>query len=345
VRSERRARALPATWRKLVVEDVRSKRITQHIRTRVAKSPALDPMASADVAGLHYVDDTTTPGIRRIGRSKRYRDPKGRAVANREVLRRIASLVIPPAWRHVWICPTALGHLQATGRDARGRKQYRYHSRWREVRDHVKYGRLLLFAKALSRIRARTAADLGRSGLPREKVLAAVVQLLEKTLIRVGNDEYARDNHSFGLTTMLDRHAKVNGTRVHFAFRGKSGILHSVDLHDARLARIVKTCRDLPGQELFQYVDADGQRHAIGSADVNQYLRDISGEEFTAKDFRTWPGQCSPRRHWPRHGPFAPRQRPSGLSCVPSSVWQSSWAIQKPCVGKATSIPLFSTPI
>jgi DNA topoisomerase-1 len=225
-----------------------------------------------------------------VGRGKRYLDPKGRPVMGREVLRRIASLAIPPAWRDVWICPTALGHLQATGRDARGRKQYRYHARWREVRDEVKYGRLTLFADALPRIRQRTAADLRRAGLPREKVLAAVVQLLEKTLIRIGNDEYARDNHSFGLTTLRDKHAKVNGTSVRFEFRGKSGISHSVDLHDARLARIVQSCRDLPGQELFQYLDADGHRHAIGSADVNKYLHEISGEAFTAKDFRTWAG-------------------------------------------------------
>src|SRR5207248_5923434 len=203
---------------------------------------------------------------------------------------RIRALAIPPAWTDVWICPNPLGHLQATGRDARGRKQYRYHPRWREVRDEVKYGRLIKFAQTLPRIRARANADLRQSGLPREKVLAAVVQLLEKTLIRVGNEEYARENRSFGLTTMRDQHAKVAGSTVRFEFRGKSGIVHAVDLHDARLARIVKACRDLPGYELFQYVDEQGDRQVIDSADVNDYLREISGEDFTAKDFRTWAG-------------------------------------------------------
>jgi DNA topoisomerase I len=288
--SHQTSSALPATWRQLVVEENRSKHLRQRIRNRVAKGPALDPITSADVAGLHYVDDATIPGIRRVGCGKRYLDPNGRALSSRAVLKRIASLAIPPAWRDVWICPTPLGHLQATGRDARGRKQYRYHARWREVRDEVKYGRLIPFAEALPRIRARTAADLSRSGLPREKVLAAVVEILEKTLIRIGNDEYARDNHSFGLTTMLNKHAQVNGTSIRFEFRGKSGISHSIDLHDAQLARIVKRCRDLPGHELFQYLDADGHRYTIGSADVNKYLGEISGEAFTAKDFRTWAG-------------------------------------------------------
>jgi DNA topoisomerase-1 len=198
--------------------------------------------------------------------------------------------VIPPAWTDVWICTDSRGHLQATGRDARGRKQYRYHPRWREVRDEVKYGKLIAFAQALPRIRQRTDADLRKNGLQREKVLAAVVQLLEKTLIRVGNEEYARDNGSVGLTTMREKHATVTGTTVRFEFRGKSGVQHAIDLRDARLARILKACRDLPGYELFQYVDEDGRRQAIDSADVNEYLREISGDEFTAKDFRTWAG-------------------------------------------------------
>ena len=183
-----------------------------------------------------------------------------------------------------------LGHVQATGRDARGRKQYRYHPRWRELRDEVKYGRLLAFAKALPRIHDRTSSDLRRTGLPRDKVLAAVVQLLEKTLIRIGNDEYARHNHSYGLTTMLDRHAKVTAEGVRFEFRGKSGIAHAVDLRDGRLARVVRKCQDLPGHTLFQYIDHDGHRQTIDSADVNAYLREIAGDAFTAKDFRTWAG-------------------------------------------------------
>ena len=249
------------------------------------------PTASAAAAGLRYVNDATMPGIRRLGRTRvRYVDPEGRTVTNREVLARIRSLAVPPAWTHVWICPNPLGHVQATGRDARGRKQYRYHPRWREIRDDVKYGRLLEFASALPALRDRVAADLRRGGLPREKVLATVVALLEKTLIRVGNEEYARANRSYGLTTMRNAHAKVRANAVRFEFRGKSGIAHSVGVLDARLARIVKACRDLPGYDLFQYVDEGGERCAIGSADVNDYLRQVCGEAFTAKDFRTWAG-------------------------------------------------------
>ena len=250
------------------------------------------PPESARAAGLRYVNDQRTAGIRRLGRHNRFRylDPTGRAITNPVERQRIRSIMIPPAWTDVWICPDPRGHLQATGRDARRRKQYRYHTRWREVRDEVKYGRLIAFAQALPRIRAQSAAHLRRHHLPREKVLAAVVQLLEKTLIRVGNEEYARQNKSFGLTTMRGQHAKISGSKVRFEFRGKSGIEHAIDLRDARLARIVKACRDLPGYELFQYVDADGRRQIIDSADVNAYLREISGQDFTAKDFRTWAG-------------------------------------------------------
>ena len=231
-------------------------------------------------------------GWRRKGRKGRfnYEDARGKRITDPAKLARIEELVIPPAWKDVWICPDPRGHLQATGRDARGRKQYRYHPRWRKVRDEVKYGRLIAFAQALPRIRRRTSVDLKKGGLPREKVLAAAVQLLEKTLIRVGNEEYARDNGSVGLTTMRDAHAKIKGGTLRFEFRGKSGVRHEVDLQDARLARIVKACRDLPGYELFQYVDGQGERQTIDSADVNAYLRDVSGEDFTAKDFRTWAG-------------------------------------------------------
>ena len=251
----------------------------------------LPPQASAAAAGLRYVNDERLPGIRRRGRTRvRYVDQHGRAVTDREVLGRIKSLAVPPAWTNVWICPDARGHLQATGRDARGRKQHRYHPRWREVRDEVKYGRLLEFAAALPALRDRVAADLRLSGLPRDKVLATVVSLLEKTLIRVGNEEYARANRSYGLTTMRNAHAKVTSGAIHFEFRGKSGITHRVGVQDARLARIVKACRDLPGYELFQYESDDGQRCGVGSADVNDYLRQVCGEAFTAKDFRTWAG-------------------------------------------------------
>ena len=258
---------------------------------RLPLAKALNPDASAAAAGLRYVNDARMAGIRRLGRSRfRYVGPEGRTITDREVRDRIRSLAIPPAWRDVWICPNPLGHLQATGRDARGRKQYRYHPRWREVRDEVKYGRLLAFAAALPKLRAHTATDLGRAGLPREKVVATVVELLERTLIRVGNEEYARANRSYGLTTLRNAHAKVNGSSVTFEFRGKSGIAHRVDCRDARLARIVKQCRDLPGYELFQYVDDAGERRAVESSDVNDYVRAASGEEFTAKDFRTWAG-------------------------------------------------------
>ncbi len=231
------------------------------------------------------------PGIRRVkaGRSVRYVDVRGRAVKASD-LKRIRSLVIPPAWTDVWICPDPRGHLQATGRDARGRKQYRYHPKWREVRDGTKYGRLLAFGRALPAIRRRTDADLRRQGIPREKVLAAVVKLLEKTFIRVGNDEYARDNQSFGLTTMRDGHVKIAGATVRFIFRGKSGVDHELELSDRRLARIVKQCRDLPGQELFQFRNERGRITDVGSADVNAYLKDVTGEDFTSKDFRTWAG-------------------------------------------------------
>jgi DNA topoisomerase I len=246
---------------------------------------------TAAAAGLRYVCDDRTPGIRRLGAPGRFRyvRPDGRKVTAADRAR-IKALVIPPAWKNVWICSEANGHLQATGRDARGRKQYRYHARFREMRDDVKYSRLPAFAQALRRIRRRTAADVRKRGLPRAKVLAAAVQLLEKTLIRIGNDEYARANGSIGLTTMRDRHASIRGAEVRFEFRGKSGIAHAVDIHDARLARIVKACRDLPGYELFQYLDEEGNQHAVGSEEVNAYLREITGEDITAKDFRTWSG-------------------------------------------------------
>jgi DNA topoisomerase-1 len=250
-----------------------------------------EPSQSARAAGLRYVSDDR-PGIRRkrAGKGFSYIGPDGAPIRDEETLRRIKSLAIPPAWQDVWICPHPNGHLQATGRDAKGRKQYRYHPRWRATRDETKYERMIAFGRALPHIRERVEHDMGLPGLPREKVLATVVRLLETTLIRVGNQEYAKANRSFGLTTMRDRHVEVDGATLRFEFRGKSGIRHSVDLHDRRLARIVKRCRDLPGYELFQYLDDAGQRQTIDSADVNDYLRAISGEDFTAKDFRTWAG-------------------------------------------------------
>jgi DNA topoisomerase-1 len=220
----------------------------------------------------------------------RYYRSDGRLVKNPADLKRIRALAIPPAWKKVWICPDPRGHVQATGRDARGRKQYRYHRDWRASRDGNKFERMEAFATLLPVIRRRTVADLARPGLPREKVLATVVQLLERSLIRVGNEEYAKANKSFGLTTMRDQHVEVKGSTLRFEFRGKSGKRHTVGINDRRLARIVKQCRDLPGQELFQYVDEDGHTQDVNSADVNTYLREVTGADFTAKDFRTWFG-------------------------------------------------------
>ncbi|SFD21633.1 DNA topoisomerase IB [Massilia yuzhufengensis] len=256
-----------------------------------ADNPLSDPPAAAKAAGLRYVLDDR-PGIRREqdGEGFHYLDASGDRVTDENTLARIKSLVIPPAWTEVWICPQANGHLQATGRDAKGRKQYRYHAKWRSVRDEVKYERMLNFGQALPAIRAEVDRALGLPGLPREKVLATIVALLEATMMRVGNEEYARTNKSFGLTTLRNRHAKVEGSEVVFSFRGKSGVYHKVQVRDRRLARIIARSRDLPGQELFQYVDDAGETHSIDSSDVNDYLRGITGEDYTAKDFRTWSG-------------------------------------------------------
>jgi DNA topoisomerase I len=248
-------------------------------------------IADAREAGLRYVSDTA-PGIRRSrkGDDWVFTGPDGTPVRDAEEIQRIRHLAIPPAWTDVWISPRANGHLQATGRDARGRKQYRYHEKWRAIRDEAKYERMVAFGRALPRIRQRVAADLQKDGLPREKVLATVVRLLDTTAIRVGNEEYARENKSYGLTTMRARHATVRGSRVKFEFRGKAGKLHAVAVEDRRLARIVRQCQDLPGHELFQYVDDGGERGAVSSEDVNEYLQEIAGDDFTAKDFRTWVG-------------------------------------------------------
>ena len=250
-----------------------------------------DPVESAREAGLRYVSDSR-PGIRRLktGRGFRYKGTDGGIIRDEETLRRIKSLVIPPAWTSVWISPLANGHLQATGRDARGRKQSRYHPKWRQARDENKYERMTHFAAALPTIRARVKEDLAKPGMPREKVLATIVSLMEATHIRVGNEEYARTNGSYGLTTMRNKHVEVHGADVKFTFQGKSGVRHAIRLHDRRLARIIKQCADIPGYELFQYLDSDGTHHNIDSTAVNEYLREITGQHFTAKDFRTWAG-------------------------------------------------------
>jgi len=250
-----------------------------------------DPVESAKEAGLRYVSDSK-PGIsrRRAGKGFRYFDADGKPIRDKATLARIRSLVIPPAWKDVWICSLANGHLQVTGRDAKGRKQSRYHPRWREVRDATKYERMLLFGSALREMRERVEQDLALAGLPRNKVLAAIVRLMELTQIRVGNEEYARTNGSYGLTTLRGRHVTVEGSRVRFKFLGKSGVKHNVEFSDRRLARIVQRCQDIPGHELFEYLDDEGQPHTIGSSDVNDYLREVSRQDFTAKDFRTWAG-------------------------------------------------------
>ncbi|TFW20458.1 DNA topoisomerase IB [Duganella callida] len=249
------------------------------------------PPVAAKAAGLRYVHDDQ-PGIARRKRGKQfhYVGADGQPVRDEATLARIKSLVIPPAWEDVWICKHALGHLQATGRDARGRKQYRYHPRWRAHRDESKYERMLSFGKALPAIRRAADEALRKPGLPREKILATIVHLLEATLMRIGNEEYARENKSFGLTTLRGRHVRLDGSTVQFRFRGKSGVHHAVEVHDRRLANIIRKVRDLPGQELFQYEDDDGNPHAVDSADVNEYLQTITGADYTAKDFRTWAG-------------------------------------------------------
>src|SRR5579872_3716548 len=254
----------------------------------------MNAVESAKAAHLRYVSDEM-PGIRREKRGEHfeYRAPDGSKIDDEKELARIKALAVPPAYTDVWICPLANGHIQATARDARGRKQYRYHKRWRETRDENKYERMMAFAQALPKIRKRVEADLALPELPREKVLATIVQLLETTAIRVGNDEYAKDNNSFGLTTLRNKHAKVDGSTVRFSFKGKSGVRHALDLRDRRLARIIRQCQDLPGQQLFEYIDDDGETRSVDSSDVNDYIRAISGEEFSAKDFRTWVGTVS----------------------------------------------------
>jgi DNA topoisomerase-1 len=246
---------------------------------------------AAKVARLRYVTDSQD-GIRRLraGKGFRYLDAHRRSIRDPVVLARIRSLAIPPAWSDTWICSLEDGHLQATGRDARGRKQYRYHARWRLVRDAVKYEKLVEFANALPAIRRQLEADLALPGLARQKVVALVVRLIELTFMRIGNEKYARDNGSFGITTLRNRHVRLTGQRIHFRFRGKSGKHHELEVSDPRMARIIQRCRDLPGYELFQYLDDEGVAHTVHSDDVNQYLYDITGMDCTAKDFRTWAG-------------------------------------------------------
>jgi DNA topoisomerase-1 len=270
-------------------------------------------LLAAREVGLRYVEPAD-PGIRRVRRGKgfAYVDADGKRITDERILSRIRSIVIPPAWTDVWISPTANGHIQAVGRDARGRLQYRYHPLWREVRDETKYERTIAFARALPKLRRQVARDLRRSGLPREKVVAAAVRLMETTLVRVGNEEYVHDNRSFGLTTLRNRHAKVRGRQLKLMFRGKGGKRHSVGLRDVRLARVVRACQDLPGQRLFQYVDDDGKVQRVDSDDVNAYLRQHMGTDFSAKDFRTWAGTVMAARAFAALGDEAATQKSLG---------------------------------
>ncbi|MDQ1087045.1 MULTISPECIES: DNA topoisomerase IB [unclassified Siphonobacter] len=260
-------------------------------RRRRTRLWSKDPKRSAKVAGLIYTTDDQ-PGILRLRHSKsfRYVDADKKPIRDVETLRRIRSLVIPPAWEKVWISPLENGHLQATGYDTKGRKQYRYHPDWNEVRNETKFSRIIQFAELLPKIRQQVQQDLRRPGLPYEKVLALIVQLMEKTSIRIGNEEYKKQNGSYGLTTMQDKHADIEGSKVTFRFKGKKGVYHEISLKDRKLAKLVQRCKDVPGEELFQYIDNDGNHKSVGSGDINAYLKNITGEEFTAKDFRTWRG-------------------------------------------------------
>jgi DNA topoisomerase-1 len=264
-----------------------------------------DPVAAARAAGLRYSNDRA-PGIRRkrAGRGWRYLDLDGTRVQDPRILDRIRAIVIPPAWTDVWINPNPRGHIQATGRDDRGRKQYRYHPTWRATRDETKFSRMIDFGQALPALREQVRQDLGRPGLPREKTLATVVHLLDESLIRVGNAEYARENDSYGLTTLQNDHVEVSGSTIRFAFRGKSGKMHEVDVRDRRVASVIRRLQDLPGQHLFQYLDAESEPQTISSDDVNAYLHEIAGDAFTAKDFRTWAGTVLAARALRDLGPF-----------------------------------------
>ena len=275
----------------------------------MASQRTLEHRKAAARAGLRYVSDGFA-GItrRRAGSGWLYFAPNGSRIRDAEKRRRLNSLAIPPAWTDVWICPDPDGHIQATARDARGRKQYRYHSSYREARDRSKFRHMLEFSEILPRLRERVERDLRAGDLTRNQLLATVIRLLDKTLIRVGNDEYARENRSFGLTTLRRRHVQVEGTQLRFSFRGKSGVEHNVSLTDRRLARIIQRCQDLPGQELFKFLDAAGERHAVCSDDINAHLREITGRDVTAKDFRTWGGTMHAALALQAMGPAASRR-------------------------------------
>jgi len=299
-----------------------------------------DPIESAKAAGLRYVTDKK-PGIRRHREDDDfiYTSVDGQPITDPKTLDRIKGIGIPPAWEDVWISPIARGHIQATGRDAKGRKQYRYHAKWRAVRDETKFTRMVEFGETLPMIRKFIGQDLGRHGLPREKMLATVVTLLDETHIRIGNEEYARENESYGLTTMQHEHVGVAGAKIHFEFRGKSGKDHVVDVKDRRVAKIVKRCEELPGHELFQYLDHDGERHTIQSDDVNEYLHAITGQHFTAKDFRTWAGTVMAAHTLKELGPFDSETNGKKKLSKQSSAPRRSWATRPRSAARATCTP------
>lgn len=278
-----------------------------HQRSKVVK---VAPIRAVKSRGLRYVMDNIK-GItrRKHGKSFWFYTSRGAPIRNPAELRRIKALAIPPAWKEVWISPFSNSHLQATGRDARGRKQYRYHRTWREWRDQTKYDHLTEFGRGLPKLRSKVAKDLSLPDLPRAKVMATIVRLLETTCIRIGNDEYARQNRSFGLTTLRNKHVKIRGSNIRFRFRGKSGIVRDVDLNDRRLAKIVRRCQDLPGQELFQYLDGEGTARTVNSSDINRYLREATGIDLTAKDFRTWAGTVLAARALGELPPFASKSQ------------------------------------
>lgn len=299
----------------------------------------VDPRDAAESAGLRYVSDER-PGIRRnkAGTGFTYTRPDGSRLVERGALKRIKALAIPPAWADVWICPFADGHIQATGRDAKGRKQYRYHTRFREVRESTKYEHVVAFADALTSIRETVREHMGLRGLPREKVLATVVHLLETTLIRVGNDDYARQNNSYGLTTLKNRHVTVNRNEVRFRFTGKSGKQWSLRVRDRRIAKIIRACQELPGQELLQYVDEQGNCQDVTSTDVNEYLKEITGKEITAKDFRTWAGTVLAAMALTELESFDSAVRPSAIFVARSKKSPRVLATRRRSAGSATSI-------
>lgn len=317
--------------------------IEDKIETATSAEILTNPVESAEAVGLRYVADDI-PGIGRKRSGKQgftYVGASGETVRDPDEIRRIESLAIPPAYHHVWICPFKNGHLQTTGRDAKGRKQYRYHPLWRSIRDQTKFTRMVAFSRSLPDIRRRLDHDLSKPGLPKPKVLAAIVKLMEITRIRVGNEEYAKTNHSYGMTTLHDEHVQIHGSKIQFQFRGKSGVDHDIEVSDRRLAKIVKRCQEIPGQELFQYIAEDGHPQDITSTDVNDYLREITGHDFTAKDFRTWAGTVLAASYLVEIGIFTSQTAAKKISHKRLKRSHLTWATVPQLVENTMCIPPF----